>query len=163
MPKFQDHITQANKNLAFLEIINHTAPEHHDWQVTTCFYTALHLVNAHLAHFDMQYRSHTDVKYAINPHNSTSIMRLPEDIYVAYESLFSHSRRSRYLINNKDDKLHTDIMAFTGSKHLAKVIRHLDTICIYFAQLYNLDIPITSIKCNQITDRGDFTFFKIEK
>ena len=134
MPKFEDHIAQSKRNLTFLEIINNNAPAHLDWQVTVCFYTALHLVNAHLAHFGMQYRSHTDVKFHINPENVTSLMRLPEDIYLAYEALFSNSRRSRYLVNQKDNNLKSETMAFTSGKHLGKAIRHLNTICLYFSQ-----------------------------
>jgi hypothetical protein len=65
MPQFADHIKQANSNFLFLKSVNQTSPAHVDWQVTVCFYTALHLVNAHLAKYNQQFRNHTDVKDAI--------------------------------------------------------------------------------------------------
>ena len=44
MPQFEDHVKQAQHNLKFLENINAGNYDCVDWQVTTCFYTALHLV-----------------------------------------------------------------------------------------------------------------------
>ena len=73
-------------------------PSQFDWQVTICFYTAVHLINCHLANFGLQYRKHKDVKDALNPY-TISPAKLPEDEYSAYISLQSLSRRSRYLVN----------------------------------------------------------------
>jgi hypothetical protein len=161
VPQFEDHIKQAKSNLSFIGIINHSAPNHFDWQVTACFYTALHLVNAHLAQFGQQYRNHTDVKDVINPYNLTSVMKLSPDAYTAYESLFSLSRRARYLISKKDDNMMTDAPFFTHDKHLAKSIRHLEALCRYFDDLYTLDLPKIPISCHQLKNKTEFQFFDL--
>jgi hypothetical protein len=62
----EDHLRQATRNLKFLENINQLVTDSMDWQVTACFYTALHLINAHLANFGMQYKTHHDVKMCIS-------------------------------------------------------------------------------------------------
>ena len=162
MPQFDDHIKQAKSNFSFLGIINQTAPIHYDWQVTVCFYTALHLVNAHLANYGQQYRNHTDVKNVINPYNTTSVMKLPLGEYSAYESLFSLSRRARYLVNQKDDNLRGDSVFFTYDKHLAKSIRHLEILCIYFSNLYpHLELPKLNIACATLKNKQEFSFFNL--
>jgi len=58
LAQFDEHIQQANHNLQFLSFANQAGSAYYDWQVTICFYTALHLVNAHLSLFNMQYRKH---------------------------------------------------------------------------------------------------------
>jgi hypothetical protein len=45
---FEENIAQAKSNLNFLETVNQKIGNYYDWQVTICFYTAGHLVNAHL-------------------------------------------------------------------------------------------------------------------
>lgn len=82
MATFDEHISQAKKNLLFLESINIHCKQFYDWQVTVCFYSCLHFVNAHLSKFDLQYRKHKDVKDALNPF-SLSPAKLPEDEYSA--------------------------------------------------------------------------------
>ena len=161
MPQFADHIKQANSNLLFLKSINKTSPAHVDWQVTVCFYTALHLVNAHLANYNQQFRNHTDVKDAINPHNPLSVLKLTPDSYTAYISLFSLSRRARYLINEKDNNLKSNQPFFTYDKHLAKAIKHLDILCTYFNNLYSLGLPKTPIQCTQLDKKNPLAFFDI--
>lgn len=161
MPRYEDHITQVKSNLNFLKTINEHAPNHLDWQVTTCFYTALHLVNAHLATLNLQYRSHTDVRDIINPYKTLSLGKLPEDEFVAYDSLFSYSRRACYLVNQKDNKLKTEDVFFTYDKHLAKSIRHLEVICQFFDTKYNLNLPVIPIKCTHLHNQSTFKHFKI--
>jgi hypothetical protein len=161
VPKFDDHIIQAKRNLAFLEIINASAPQHIDWQVTVCFYAALHLVNAHLAKNGQQYRTHIDVKAHISPFGSLPIMAIPKDEYAAYESLFSLSRRARYLVN-ETEKDATDA-AFTKDKHLAKAIRHLECLCSYFSNKYKIEFSKTRLVCPYLVDDGKFSFFLVNK
>ena len=137
MPKFEEHIQQAEHNLEFLANINETIPNCIDWQITVCFYTALHLVNAHLSKFGHQYRKHTDVQHAINPEVQISPSKLPEDEYVAYTALQQLSRRSRYLVNEKDSKLKETAAARTYDTHLSKAIKHLDRLSHYFSVKYD--------------------------
>lgn len=121
-----------------------------DWQVTVCFYAALHLVNAHLARFSLQYRSHTDAKHALNPEKVASPTKLPDDEYAAYISLQMLSRRSRYLVNEKDGQIGAGQAVYTYEKHLAKAIRHLDRLACYFRERYKLTLPVISMHCSGI-------------
>ena len=116
-----------------------------DWQVTVSFYAALHFVNAHLAKFELQYRSHTDVKHAINPLNNFAVGKLPEPEYQAYISLLSLSRLARYLFNDQNPET-----AFTYGKHLAKALRHLNTLMCYFCEKYGIEQVELQIDCAEI-------------
>ena len=49
MPNFEEHIQQANSNIKFFNLINEKSQEFFDWKVTAAFYTAVHIINAHLA------------------------------------------------------------------------------------------------------------------
>jgi uncharacterized protein (UPF0332 family) len=158
LPLFKDHIGQAKSNLEFLRVINAQASNHIDWQVTACFYTACHLVNAHLSHHNMQYRSHSTVKNIISPSGNLTNIKLPEDEYAYYESLFSLSRRARYLINDKDGNVNSEIASFTYDKHLAKAVRHLDKITTYFSTLYEFELPKIELKCSQLNPNGIINF-----
>jgi uncharacterized protein (UPF0332 family) len=100
LASFENHISQAKRNLQFLQEINQNIENYIDWQVTVCFYSALHLVNAHLSQYGLQYRRHSDVKHALNPKVQASPSKLPENEYVAYVTLQMLSRRSRYLEND---------------------------------------------------------------
>lgn len=146
MANFDDHIRQANHNLQFLECINKNCNQHYDWQVTVCFYTALHLVNAHLATQSLQYRKHKDVKDALNPY-SHSPVKLPEQEYTAYATLQSLSRRARYLVNEKDNQLRSDAAALTYEKHLGKALRHFETLAAFFRNKYKLTLRPVYINC----------------
>ncbi|MCB0737044.1 MAG: hypothetical protein KDC92_05990, partial [Bacteroidetes bacterium] len=150
MAKFEDHLNQARSNLKFLEVVNEKAFEFIDWQVTVCFYTSLHLINAHLAKHQLQYRSHTDVKNAINPKNPFAVSKLQENEYVAYVTLQMLSRRSRYLVQEKDSNIDSDQVFLTYEKHLSKALRHLDCLISYFNQNYSAGIPKATIRCDLI-------------
>lgn len=158
MAKFDEHIAQANKNLQFLESINQST--FFDWQVTVCFYTAVHLINAHLSLYNMQYRKHVDVKDALNPKNDESVATgcaLPNNEYLAYTKLQSLSRRSRYLVNEKDGNLAAETAFLTYDIHLGKALRHLNTLINYFCKKYDFKILPLKIKCSGI-NKGDLSF-----
>lgn len=161
MADFDDHILQAKRNLIFLEEVNSKISDSTDWQVTICFYTALHLVNAHLSKFGLQYRRHTDVKNALNPLSQTSPSKLPEDEYVAYAALQMLSRRSRYLVNEKDGKVGSSKAHLTYDKHLAKAIRHLDTLISFFFSRYRVELPEISIKCSGFRSGNELKAIKL--
>jgi len=160
LPDFDAHIHQAKKNIQFLSNVNLNTNDYYDWQVTACFYTGLHLINAHLSQFDQQYRTHENVKLVINPTTTTSLMKIPESEYVAYVALEKLSRRARYLVNVKDGKLMSDKPAFTYEKHLAKALRHLDKLLIYFGTIYNTNINRHNVRCSGINTQ-ELQFFKI--
>jgi hypothetical protein len=160
LAQFDEHISQANKNLLFLQFINKANFDCYDWQVTVCFYCALHIVNAHLSLHQMQYRKHVDVKDALNPKNPLSVNKgsaLPEKEYLAYTKLQSLSRRSRYLVNEKDNNLGSDKAAFTYDIHLQRALRHLNTLINYFKKSYNISVSKIQLKCTGINS-GELCF-----
>jgi hypothetical protein len=159
LAKYEDHIQQANRNLIFLSSINNSIKDSFDWQVTACFYTALHFVNAHLSKYGLQYRKHKDVNFALNFANTASPARLPEDEYVAYTALQSLSRRSRYLVNEKDNNLSSTQAFLTYDKHLAKSVRHLNCLLQHFDALYKIRVAPVQINCPEIK-AGELKFFK---
>ena len=150
MATFEEHINQVKYNIAFLQNINSNIDNCIDWQVTVAFYTALHLVNAHISSIGLQYRRHTDVKDVLNPYNKSSLLKLPEDEYTAYVSLQSLSRRARYLVSEKDGNLETTSAFLTYEKHLAKALKHLDLLMQYFTAKYNFTLPMITVKCSEL-------------
>jgi hypothetical protein len=160
MATFEEHIVQANRNLLFLEKVNINIKDSIDWQVTACFYTALHLVNAHISFNNLQYRRHTEVKNVLNPFNTLSILKLPENEYVAYVSLQSLSRRARYLVNEKDNQLDNGNGFLTYDKHLAKSFKHLDLLMCFFSEKYNLDLNSIIVSCIQFKKDNNIKFIQ---
>jgi hypothetical protein len=153
VPQFSDHIDQAKRNLTFLQFINYADAQHIDWQVTVCYYVAVHLINAHLSLHNMQFRKHVDVKYAINPKSAESIRigtALNESVYLAYIKLQSLSRRSRYLVNEKDENLHSSNVFLTHNVHYARALRHLNCLIDYFNTVQKTDIKPIKIFCDEI-------------
>ena len=161
MASFDEHIHQAKRNLNFLKNINNHIEDCFDWQVTVCFYASLHIVNAHLSKYNLQYRKHSDVNHAIN-FTTYFPSKLPEDIYLAYMSLQSLSRRSRYLANDKDNNLNKAHAFYTYEKHLAKSFRHLETLLNYFNSKYKIDLHCKNLKCIEIKNKADFKFVSFD-
>lgn len=157
MPQYNQHIQQAKQNMLFLEYVNSNGNAFYDWQVTTCFYVAVHLVNAHLSLHHMQYRKHVDVKDALNPlSKKSSATALPNNEYLAYTKLQSLSRRSRYLVNEKDGNLATDTAFLTFEVHLSKALKHLNTLLFYFSDKYNFEVDKININCAGVTKENLF-------
>jgi len=158
---YDEHIKQSLSNLSFLGDVNRSFSERYDWQVTIAFYTAVHLVNAHLAKtHNLHFRSHEDVKNAISPTNATSVCRIDETPYLAYDKLCNCSRRARYLIC--DNLAVRDTTAFfTNEKYFAKAMRNLDTVITYFANKHSIAFPITNIKCARLMNGEKLNYFKI--
>jgi hypothetical protein len=147
MPQQKDHFDQVNRNLHFLSQIN-SIKNCWDWQVTTCFYAAVHLANGHLAKFDMHYRKHSDVNLALDTNTITSVAKLPEREWAAYYKLYELSRMSRYLVSDTFKNVKETERAFlTYDKHLAKSIRHLDILISYFTLIYKVNFKKPTIKC----------------
>jgi len=161
LPNFSDHIEQAKHNLTFLEFVNQKGLKFLDWQVTTAFYIGVHLVNSHLSTHNMQYRKHVDVKNAINPRQQKSVASgsaLPQNEYLAYTKLQSLSRRSRYLVNEKDDNLGTKQAFKTYDIHFARALRHLNTLILFFKNTYQIQFDPIDITCAEIK-QGEISFF----
>jgi hypothetical protein len=160
LAQFEDHINQAKSNLEFLHKVNQQISNHHDWQVTICFYVAVHLANAHISNNGVHYRKHTDVNNALNPENLTSLCKLPQDEYVSYIALHNLSRRSRYLVNDNMKESDSEKVFFTHEKHFARAIRHLDKLLSYFSTHYQMTFDTFAINCSSINYNEKLSFFK---
>lgn len=161
MASFEEHIAQAKSNLKFLEEINSKANSFWDWQVTTTFYIAVHIINAHLAKTgDLHYRTHEDVKNAINPTKPLSITRIDESIYLCYVKLEGLSRRSRYLCHDSTSNRSTEAH-LTNDRHFTKAIRKLDPFISHFNTLYNLNLSTTKVKSPELSAAEKLQFFSV--
>jgi len=104
MASFESHIDQTNRNLKFFREIN-TKSDFFDWQVTALYYSAIHLMNAHIAKIgNLHYQSHSELKKALNPDYPLSIGKIPESIFDHYISLEKLSRRARLLSNERTNE-----------------------------------------------------------
>jgi hypothetical protein len=158
---FDEHINQAKKNLRFLASINSNCNEFWDWQVTTCFYIAVHLANAHIAKTsNLHYRTHVDVKNALNPEVQISLSKLPEENYLAYVKLMNLSRRARYLCHENPSNSEMNSGFFTYDVHLTKAIKNLDKLLIFMESKHNLSFDKSSIRCISLTESTTFFFPK---
>lgn len=157
MANFAEHISQAKRNLLFLESINKQSNNFWDWQVTTCFYTSVHLINAHIANFDLHYRSHEQVNEAINPFG-ISPCKLDEETYLSYLKLQHLSRRSRYLIHD-DPKNKSKYEHITYDKHFKKAVYHLDKILQFIVDEYSISFSSIKITCAELKGRKDLKYF----
>ena len=161
MASFDEHINQAKSNLSFLSLTNQHNQSFWDWQVTIAFYVAVHVANSHISKTaNLHYRTHEDVKNALNPYNPLSICKISEAAYLCYTKLEGLSRRSRYLCNENNDNRSTS-NHFTYDKHFAKAIRHLDCVLDYFDNLYKIKFPKTKISCQDISKSENLKFFTV--
>jgi len=154
---FNEHISQANNNLEFLSQINNSSNPHWDWHVTTCFYIALHLMNAHIVEKTKgNYLSHSQVGQVLNPYSRLSTAKLDEDTYKSYNKLMQLSRRSRYLLNEGiRNEGQTDIQkaCITYDKHFCKAIYHLDVVMQYLSKNYAVTFKSRSLTCIELKGR----------
>lgn len=164
MAHIEDHVRQATRNLKFLENINQLVSDSLDWQVTTCFYTALHLINAHLANFGMQYKTHYDVDDAINPQHQLSVSKINEEAYKAYKMLYNLSRRSRYLVMVSNNRVvQTGKAELTYCKHQARALRHLNTVLEFYCNHYKTSISTVNISCEELSASEGLKYFTLIK
>jgi len=161
MAEFNEYITQAKSNIDFLISVDNSIPNYWDWKVTTSFYIAVHLINAHLKHkLGFTYRTHKEVENAINFDNSTSIGKVPEDIYVAYSIISKLSRRSRYIVHEKDPK--TEVVCLTYDRHFKKALVHLDTLLDFISSTYQVNFDSIEIDCVEL-QKINLKYFKYRK
>jgi hypothetical protein len=151
---FKEHIQQSQNNIKFLSKISTDLEDCWDWQVTVCFYSALHLINAHVVNkFDQNYLSHSKVEEVINPYNTLSLAKLDEEIYISYTKLLQLSRRSRYLLSEnftKGERKNIQIACATYSKHLRKAIFHLNVIINFIKNHYKVIFDKVNIRCQDL-------------
>jgi hypothetical protein len=103
------------------------------------FYTAVHLVNAHLAkQINQHYRTHKKVDDAISPYSSIESVRLDDDTYASYLAIKNLSRRARYMCS--DDGSREEEALLTHDKHYQKALHHLDVLLTWFTAKYPAEI-----------------------
>ncbi|SMD00173.1 hypothetical protein [Pedobacter nyackensis] len=160
MAGFSAHVDQAIHNCKTLKSINQNVPDSWDWQVTTAFYTAVHLVNGHMAKIaNHHYKSHVSVKQALFCGKDVAV---PERIYLSYVKLESLSRRARYLCNESPDKS-PEQAHITYEIHLAKAIRHLDVVAGYLCKLHGISLEKYELNCKELnSDKLNFFLHKPE-
>lgn len=141
--------------------INTRVASQWDWQVTVSFYTAVHLVNAHIAtKVNQHYRSHELVNNAINPFNQVSATKFSEELYTSYMKLQNLSRRARYLCH--DDPKNREEKAFlTYDKHFSKSVFHLEKLINFISTEYSVVFDPINIVCPELRNKG-LKYFKIE-
>jgi hypothetical protein len=152
MASFDQHLSQAKNNLLFLKEISDKS-KFFDWQVTTCFYSAVHLINAHLAQCaDLHYRTHKETKHAISPDNPLAPCKFTEEAHDNYVSLEKLSRRSRYLCNERNLSSEEDAKKsfLTDYKHVVKAIVRLNKVMTYFNSIHGTSFEPISISCPRI-------------
>lgn len=161
MASFTEHINQAKSNLSMLSHTNKTKNGAWDWQVTMCFYVAVHLINGHIAkRQNLHYRSHKQVKHAISPYKTIPIgTELSDDLYKSYVKLQNLSRRSRYLCQDTDDAPETEICYFTYDKHLKRAVAQLDKLMSFIQSEYNVTFDVFDIDCIEIKGHS-YSYFK---
>lgn len=146
MADYRDHLYQINSNLKFLGSINSHCNTFLDWQVTTCFYVGVHLINSFIAReANLHFNSHERVKDAISPNSIVRATQLDEPTYLAYVKLRNLSRRSRYLCNSEDPSRNIETAHFIGEKHFTKAFVYLDKLLKYFYAKYSDPYPVTAI------------------
>lgn len=149
MASFENHLQQAKTNLVFLKEINDKS-KYFDWQVTVCFYAAVHLVNAHLAKCaNLHYKTHQETKLAINPHNPLAVCKIEEDVFDKYSSLEKLSRRARYLCNDAgqtDDQ----ITYLTSEKRVSRAISRLNNVMAYFNKTHKTSFDKIVLNCPRV-------------
>jgi hypothetical protein len=162
---YAEHITQGKSNLVFLTEVNKNNPENWDWQVTVCFYAALHFISAHVVFkTGKNYLSHSSINDAINPTTQLSVAKLDEKTYLAYTKLYQLSRRARYLINeNSKHNIGREIQTcnLTHSIHFKRAINHLETVMNFIAENYLITFSKSDIKCIDLNGL-DFINFTIK-
>jgi len=149
MANFADHISQSRKNLSFLQEINSLSVHYRDWDVTVCYYVAVHLVNSHIASVsNLHYRKHEEVANALNPYHILSLTKVPETVYLAYTQLQNLSRRSRYLISENMSNRSIDAN-ITYDKHFKRALVYLETLLTFVESTYSQKFEKINIHCNE--------------
>lgn len=159
MASFDEHISQAKKNLDFLDKVNSNCVDFWDWQVTICFYVAVHLANAHIAKkSNSHYRTHSEVKEALNPEKILSITKFKEEEFISYVKLMNLSRRARYLCHDSTTN-HSINGHFTYDVHFAKALKNLNKLLLFFESEYKIHFQKINVTCIPYKEENSISFF----
>lgn len=90
--QFEDHVHRAKKNLEVLGVLNRYSHVDYSWQVTLCFYTAVHLINSHLSYVAGEtFNTHVSTLNRIDPGSPLNIHAVSHTAYKAYLRLHNRS------------------------------------------------------------------------
>jgi len=164
MASFDEHVSQAKCNLDFLENINSNGNKFIDWQVTTNFYVAVHVINAFIAkEGNLHFASHELVKDTISPYSKMPNTRLDDKTYLAYVNLRNLSRRSRYLLNQDIPSKDQDKAHYILEKHFMKSFECADTLISFFSNKYGASFKTIEIKYNYTKNPPNLINFKFSR
>lgn len=106
----------------------------------------------------MHFRTHFDVKNALNPEVQLSITKLSEENYIAYVKLLNLSRRARYLCHENPTRSEMENGFFTHDVHLNKALKNLDKLLAFMENEYKITFDKSEIKCIPLTE--EINYFK---
>jgi hypothetical protein len=140
------HLEKAIHNLKVLQHLEiHNSP-YRDWQVTVCFYVALHLTRLHLwDKIGQGYESHQTAEHALEPTNLLSLARMEPKPFADYMKLSMLSRKARYLFDG-------GVPCSINEKSYCDSLRFLDSVMRYFAGKHGLELPVTPVKCPKLLE-----------
>ena len=93
----QSHIEKGKKNEKFLSLIEeHGKNDYLDWNITVCFYSALHYVKAYLKKHGYNTNSHKEIDQNIRHTSLICNVKFDEKHYRAYADLKTYSSTARY-------------------------------------------------------------------
>lgn len=90
MPTKAEHVLRSADNIRFFEGLKNLETKKLEWQVTTIFYAALHLVDGRLEKYGIHPRNHGQRNQEVQNHPDL------QPIWRQYERLQKLSRRARY-------------------------------------------------------------------
>lgn len=140
MATFEEHLAQAKSNIAFLEHLSSTG-KYIDWQITACFYVAVHLANAHIAKQESKnFRAHIDVTDSLNPFNDFP-SKVSEPVFISFQRLHNLSRKARYLVPPMSPDVSIAPACYAAPKHLITAVQSLDVIIQGFKDIHRFALP----------------------
>ena len=95
MPGHSEHVRQARHNRAFMECVRRTG-KYRDWVVTSCFYCALHFVDAALSTVSVHPNRHEDRNSSLQWLKRSNRKLWSDAGYKHYRELQTQSRKARY-------------------------------------------------------------------
>ena len=138
MASFRDHISQAEENISFLFQIRTLPDRNLSWEVTVCYYIAVHLMNARIADkLQVTFDNHSDINKNLF-YDKNSSARIFRKVFITYKELTRLSRISRYLMdpNLKNPSMKIRI----EQQDIQNANDYTNTIIAYFNKEYNLQI-----------------------
>jgi len=138
--RFEDHVHRAKCNLEVLVVLNRHSHVDYSWQVTLCFYTAVHLINSHLQYSaGKTFKTHLSTLDRIDPGSAMNVNAVSLTAYKAYLRLHNRSREARYLCKVSDSghvvRNHQDAVRIKH-RHLIQCVSDLDIILVDFTSRY---------------------------